>query len=144
MDSANQLVSTLEGWFKQLPALPANAVDGLVTFSPWIALIFGILGIIGGISSFGLLSMFAPVAVIGGAAGGFGMGFIAALIWLVSSVLLLLAYPGLKAKKKAGWMMFFWSQIVSAVATILTVSVGGVVGVVIGLYLLFQIKAKYN
>ncbi len=141
--SANQIESVLEDLFKKLPPLPPNAVNGLVSVTPWIALIFGLLGVIGAISAFGALSFLAPFAVMGGAKN-YGLGLVSTIGWGISSVMMLLAFPGLKAGKTGGWNLLFWSELVSAIASVISISIGGIIGVAIALYLLFQIKNKYK
>ena len=146
-EAKNDIIGTLEDFFKKAPALPANAREGLVKITPWLALIFGILGVLGGLAGVGLLTMFSPLAIFGGASGvaSYGTGVIAAWIWLASSVLLLAAYPGTKARKMSGWNLLFWSEIINVVGSVLAGSiVGAIIGGLIGLYLLFQIKSYYK
>jgi hypothetical protein len=113
---------------------------------PWIALIFGILGVIGAISGLGLLTATSPLALFGGAEGvaAYGGGFVAAIFWLISSALMLAAFSGLKAHKLQGWTYMFWSEIASLIGALLSFSFGGIIGVVIGVYLLYQIKSHYK
>ena len=89
MDS-KMLQTTLEGWFKKMPALPTSAVNVLVMIAPWIALVFGVLGILGGLAGLGLMSAFAPFAVVG-RVGGYGLAMVASVGWLISSVLMLVS-----------------------------------------------------
>lgn len=150
--SMNSLIPMVEGWFKQLPALPANIVDVLVKIAPWLALIFGILGVLGSLAAFGVLTTFVnnPYAKMwGGPAVMYGES--RAVLWYVpvigafiSSVMGILAFPGLKANKVGGWTLLFWSQVVSVVTSAIGISVGGVIGALIGFYILFQIKARYH
>ena len=145
--SKNGLVGTLEDLFKKAPALPAGGREGIVKITPWLALIFGVLGILGGISAVGIFTAFSPLAMYSGAYGmaSYGSGVIAAWIWLTSSVLLLLAYPGTKSRKMSGWNMLFWSEIVNVVGSLVAGSfVSAVLGALIGFYLLFQIKSYYK
>jgi hypothetical protein len=141
------VIDTMEDFFKKAPALPANVREVLVKITPWLALIFGILGILGGLGGVGLLTAFSPLAVFGGARGvaSYGAGIIAAWVWLASSVLLLAAYPGTKAKKITGWNLLFWSEAVNVLGSLLSGSiVGAIIGGLIGFYLLFQIKSYYK
>lgn len=142
--SANQLASMMEEWFKKLPPLPANAVESIFKIAPILALIFGVLGILVSIAGLSALSLFAPVAALGGAAPQFGLGIIATIGFLVSSVMMLLAYPGLKAGKIGGWNLMFWSEVVMVVTAVIGISIGNVLGAAIGFYLLFQLKPKYK
>lgn len=143
---SNDLVAVLEPHFAKAPSLPSNAKDVLVKILPWIALVFGILGVLGSISGLGLLTVASPLALFGGAEGvsSVGSGLIAALFWLVSSVLMLTAFPGLQGHKLQGWTLMFWSEVASVVGAILSLSLGGVLGAVIGVYLLYQIKSHYK
>lgn len=140
MDS---LVKPLGDIFKKLPPLPANAVKVLFQLAPWVALIFGILGILTALAGFGVMTAFAPFAVAG-AVPNYGMGFIAAIGLGISSVLMLLAFPGLKAGKMAGWNMLFLSEVVNVVASLVSISIGGIIGAVIAFYILYQIQPKYK
>jgi len=141
--TANQLDTTLEDFFKKMPPLPPNAVGAIYKIAPWLALLFGILGILGALFAFGILTALSPFAVVAGTRN-WGLGFVAAAGWLVSSVLMLLAYPGLKAGKINGWNILFWSEVVNVVASVIGISVGGIIGAAIGFYLIYQIKPKYK
>lgn len=141
--SINSLVPMMEGWFKPLPKLPANIVDFLVMIAPWLALVFGIIGVLGTISALGFFAAFAPYAMMYGA-GRAGLWQVAVIGGLISSVLTLLAFPGLKAMKINGWTMLFWAEVVSVVSTVVGMNIGGIIGALIGFYILFQVKARYH
>jgi len=142
--SANQLIDMMEEWYSKLPALPRNWKDVIVQIAPWLALIFGIIGVLGSLVAVGLLTFLAPFILIGGGIGAASGGVIGAILALVASVLLLLAFPGTRARKISGWNLLFWSEVASVVSTIVALSVGGVVGALIGFYILFQIKSYYK
>src|SRR5258708_25910770 len=146
-NSTQEIISTMQQWFDKAPALPKNAREAIVKITPWIALVFGILGVLGSIAGLGVLTVCSPFAVFGGVSGvsSYGTGFIAALIWLVASALLLAAFPGTKAGKAVGWNLLFWSQAVHLVGSLVAMSfVSGIIGAAIGFYLLFQIKSYYK
>src|ERR1700686_4279727 len=98
---SNDIIGTMAEWFAKAPQLPKNWQDTLARIAPILSLIFGILGIIVAIGGLGVLTATSPLAFLGGAqtVSSYGTGFISTLIYLVGSVLLLAAYPGLKAKK---------------------------------------------
>jgi len=146
--SGDVVVSTLEEQFKKAPALPSNAVSIMVSVTPWIALVFGILGLFASLAGLGLGAMLGPILAMTGSpmqAGGTVIYFVFAL---VSSVLMLAAVPGLLSRKMSGWKLLFWSEVVSIVASLLSFSVSGllmtVVFAAIAFYLLFQIKSHYK
>jgi hypothetical protein len=136
---AADLIPMLEKWFKQIPDLPANVREVLVKIVPWLALVFGIIGVFVGLGALGL----SPVALLGGLEASFNV-LVIGLISIVSSVLMLMAYPKLLKKQYKGWELLFWSEIISVVSAILTFSIASILGVVIGIYLLFQIKGYYK
>lgn len=147
--TTQNVVGMLEQWFAKAPALPKNVTEVIVKITPILSLVFGILGILFALGGLGVLTVFSPLAFFFGGPGGmsaYGTGFLAALIWLASSVLMLLSYTGLKAKKANGWNMLFWSEVVSLVGSVLSVSglLSGVIGALIAFYLLFQIKPYFK
>lgn len=146
-ESGNGIINTLENFFKRAPTLPASGRETIVKITPFLALIFGVLGILGSLAGLGLLTVFSPLAIFGGASGvsSYGGGFLAAFVWLVASVLLLAAYPGTKARKYKGWNLLFWSECISIIGSILAGSIiNALIGGLIGFYLLFQIKSYYK
>lgn len=137
----------LEEWFARLPLppLPVNAKEGLVKIAPWLALIFGILGVLVSLSATGLLTVFSPFMVLGGGLGMAAGGLAGAVLGIVSSALMLMAYPGLKDRKMTGWKWSVYSQTVSVIASIVALNlVGALIGGLIGFYILFQIKSYYK
>jgi|SRR5579871_2663574 len=144
--SSNDIISMMGDWFAKAPSLPKNIQDTLAKIAPILALIFGIIGILGALGGLGLLTIFSPFAMMEGMHGyGYGTGFIAAALWLVSSIFMLVAYPGLRARKMKGWTMLFWSEAISFVGSLVSLAiVSGIIGAVIAFYLLYQIKSYYK
>ncbi|MBI4099716.1 hypothetical protein HY440_01790 [Candidatus Microgenomates bacterium] len=148
------LIGTLEEWFSKLPALPVSAKDVIVKIAPWLALIFGILGVLAGLGGVAALLGLGALGMAVVPLGGYGAGtaYMAAtatgvvfmLIALASSVLELLSFPGLKARKMAGWNYAFYSVAVGVIGAIVAFSFfNAVVEAVVGFYLLFQVKSYY-
>lgn len=133
--------------YAKVPALPANAKDVLVQFAPWLALIWGVLAILGAIGGLGLFTLFSPFAYLAGA-GYTTFLLVSAVIALVEGVILLLAFMPLKNKKLRGWNLLVWGEVLAIVSSIVTVSVGSVVWAIvvaaIVFYFLFQVEAYYK
>lgn len=136
--------ATLEEWFAKLPPLSKNAQEAIVRITPWLALIFGILGVLGTLAGFGILTVFSPLVVLSSGLSGAAGSLISAGLGLAAAILLLLAYPGTKMRKYKGWRFIFWSEIVNIIAAVLSFSLIGVFINLIGFYLLFQIKPYYK
>lgn len=156
------LEKALAGVFKAAPALPKSAKDWLVKYLPWLT----ILAAAGSAWAAWALWDWAhsPVAewlsvwssYLGSTYDvdlmGAGM-WIAFIVMIVSAVIYLAAFPGLKAAKKAGWNFLFLATIVSLVYGIVVIFtdfggagnlVGAIIGVVISWYFLFQIRDSYS
>lgn len=144
MAKSNDVVGKLEEINAKLPALPKSATDLLVTVTPWIALIFGVLGVLASLAAIGLMAALSPLMVLGSGVGQTGSGIITGVLGLISSALLLAAFPGTKSRKMQGWTLLFWSEVVSVISSVVLVSVSGVLFALIGFYLLFQIKSNYR
>lgn len=140
LKSKNDLITMMEVWFKKAPALPANAKDTLVKITPWIALIFGILGILAGLGAVGV----SPVVVFGGVRNSM-IVLLSGVLTIASSALMLMAYPKVKALKLSGWTFLFWSSVVSLIGSLIIGSiVSAIIWGLIEFYLLFQIKSYYK
>ncbi len=142
--SSTSIIGTVEKWFDKLPALPKDARDIIAKITPWLALIFGILGVLGSIAALGSFTAFSPFAMMGGGAQALGSGLITALLALVSSALLLAAFPGTRKYKLSGWNFLFWSEAVGLLSAVLAISLSGILFSLVAFYLIFQIKSLYK
>lgn len=142
-NSIDSYIDTVGEYFKKLPELPRGGREFIVTVTPWLALIFGVLGVIAGVVGLGLFTFLAPFAMLG-AAKGVGSGFVVVLVGLVSSVLLLMAFPGVKNKRISGWKLLYYSEVIGLVANVVSLSVFGVLSTLIGFYFLYQIRSYYK
>ncbi len=142
--STDKVISTAEEWFAKLPPLPKDARSLIVKITPWIALIFGILGVLGAIGGLGIISGASGLVMMNSGVGGLGGSYVAVIIGLISSVLLLAAFPGTRAHKAKGWRLLFWSEAVNTIGAILAISLFGLLFALIGFYIIFQIKSYYK
>lgn len=144
--------------------LPENFKKGLVTAMPWLALLGGILSLLGAWSVYQIVSWASSwmgVANELGAAYGYYTGYSTAfgpLLWLsllllvVEAVVSFMAFGPLKEHKKRGWDLMFWLALLNvAYAVIYLIAAPNIMqflfsllGSVIGLYLLFQIRSYYS
>lgn len=141
----DELVKTMEQWFDKLPQLPANVREVLVKIAPWLALVFGVLGVLASLAATGLMAALSPFMVLGGGVGAATGGVVGAVLALVGSVLELASFPGLKDRKMSGWKLAFYSEAVGVISSVVALNlVGAVISAAIGFYLLFQIKSYYK
>ena len=144
------LVATAEETYNRVnpPSLPASIKELLVTFAPWLAILGGVLGLLVFIPGALLLLALSPLA---GLAGG-GLGYVGTILNLILSVvgavLSVMSFSGLRKRSYSGWTMSFWATAVYLVAGLFPLSIGSVLGMLIGgaigLYVLFQIKPYYD
>ena len=147
----DSLIDALSPTFAKFPHLPKGAIDVLVSIAPWLALIFGALGIVGVLSGIAGLIGVSSIAmmyasVVGTILSGISIWVIFPLLFsLVASVLELLAYPGLRDRKAAGWRYMFVSQTVAILGFLVSMNIVPVVlSFLIGYYILFELKSSYK
>ena len=120
--------------------LPPEVKEFLVKFGPWIALVFLVLSLPALLVMLGIGTAFMP---FGGAVYTVGFSF-ATLVLLAQLVLLGVALPGLFKRKMSAWRLIFYSQLVGILFQLLMGSfLGAIIGGLIGLYILFQIRPLY-
>jgi len=133
--------------FAKAPHLPANARATLVNIAPWLALVFGILGIVGILSAGAISSVLLSFAWIDGGTTQIALA-IAMIAGLLASVLELLAWKPLSERKKQGWNYLFYGTVLTAASSILDMlfgfgTVGNLLGILIGFWLLFEVRSAY-
>jgi hypothetical protein len=129
---------------KKAPALPANIKELLVNFAPWIIIISIILAVPAILAVLGFGTLFAPLGYVFRAR--LGLLYILSIIFLLVTLLIrVMALPGLFNRTRKAWNLLYYSVLLNAVYSLLTVSiVGFLLGTLISLYLLFQVKEYYK
>lgn len=167
VDKLNVLEKKLAEVFKGAPKIPKNGQKSLVDAMPWIALVFGVLQVIGTIGLWNLghrandyassINRWAAELGVADRAPELNLFYWLAVGFAgVSALMLLLAYPGLKERKKAGWNWMFYGALLNAVYGVAALFFdkyygggfsrlfGAVVGTAISLWILFQIRDHYT
>ncbi len=121
--------------------IPDGGREWIVQWGPWIAVVLLVLSLPPLLFLLGIGTLLMPFGGVGYATG---FGYLS-LVLIVQLGLMIAALPGLFKRKMSGWRLLFYAQIVNFVFSILSGSiVGGVLGTLIGLYILFQIRLKYT
>lgn len=139
----DRLIATLDDYLvKRAPfQIPEGGKELIVRFGPWISLILLVLTLPLVLAALGIGAIFAPFAGVQYATG-FGL---AAILACVQIVLLVIALPGLFARKMSGWTLILYSELLSLLSSVLSGAiVSGLIGALIGLYILFQVRTKYS
>ncbi|MFA6016957.1 MAG: hypothetical protein WC744_02630 [Patescibacteria group bacterium] len=146
----NKLEGILEEYLvKKAPSLPKEWKEIIVKFSPYLAIIGVLMGIPGVLALLGAGAILAPLGFVGGMMSGrpfLGVGFIVNVVFLGLMVVLeALAIPGLFSRSKKAWTLLYWSALVGVVQNIVSFNVGGlIIGGLISMYFLFQVKEYYK
>lgn len=129
---------------KKAPVLPANIKEAIVKFAPWITLVVLILTLPLVLAVLGLGALVTPFAFLGGVTAG--TNFILTLLFSgVSLVLEALAIPGLFKRSKKAWNLIFYAALLGGIQNVVTFNLGGLlIGTLLSLYLLFQVKEYYK
>lgn len=162
-DQLNRLENKLAEYYKDAPALPKKFKDDLVQWLPWLSLLAGLLTLWHAWTIWGwghaLTSWINYSTRFNGTEPvithpGFGVFAWLAFIFLVASgILFLLAFPGLRDRKKAGWdYVFYGALLYLPYAVTLLLSPFGdtgtlllvVIGVIVALYVLYQARSHYS
>lgn len=145
----------LEGFFdtylhiKAPWQLPAKAKEWIVKYGPWISLVLLILGAIVLIPlltlALGLTVITLPFATVAGGAGTTLWGWVHIILGLVVLVMQGIAIPGLMKRQLSGWRMLYYAELLSVISSILYRDIiGAIFGLIIGMYILFQIRSYYK
>lgn len=162
MPQLEKLETTLDDVLnKKAPVkIPENGRKSLAGALWWLALIFGVLSLWGAWALWRVghwvdtwVDYANSMTSVYGVSNELGvMYYLALVVLVVSAVMALLAAPGLKAMKKSGWNLLFYSMLVNAVygVVVLFANYGGFgdmlvafLGSLVGAYLLFQVRSQF-
>jgi hypothetical protein len=152
--------------FKGLPNLSDSTREALAKFWPWLALIGGVAQLIAAWALWGVIHL---TVVISDYSAGYyqsvtgrhigissfdkTMLYLGILVLVVDAVILLMAYPKLKVRARAGWDLLFLGALVNVVYSVLSLLLhdrgfvnflSGLAGSFVGFYLLFQVRGKFG
>lgn len=141
-----QLENLLEEYLvKKAPfTLPDRWREAIVKFAPWMNLILMIVALPALLALFGLGAIFTPFSYLGGIQTGlnYTLGLTVAAIAVVLNGL---AIPGLFKRTRQGWMFLFYATLVGVVENAIHFNIGGlIIGSLLSLYILFQVREYYK
>jgi len=121
--------------------IPEGGKEALVKYGPWVMVILLVLSIPAILFILGVGTVLIPFGGL-----GYASGFSTAAVFLLIEVgLEIAALPGLFARKMSGWKLLFYGRLMAIVYSLLLLSLfGAIVGGLISLYILFQVREKYS
>jgi hypothetical protein len=147
--SLEQLETMLGDFFGQkAPAMPENFKETIVSFAPYLAIIGIVISLPAIFAILGIGAMMGPFSAFMGAGYMMSYGFtyyIGIIALIIGAVFELLAIPGLFKRAMSAWKFMFYASLISFVASILQGNLSSaIIGGLIGMYILFQVKALYK
>lgn len=145
-----QLEANLDEYLgKKAPAIPKEWKEFIVKIAPYLAIIGVVIGIPGVLAIFGLSAFVVPLGTIGGVVSGqpfLGVGYIISVLFLAGVVILeALSISPLFKRSKTGWNYMFYATLLGAIQNLINFNIGGlVIGTLLSLYVLFQVKEFYK
>ncbi|PIY72218.1 chromate transporter [Candidatus Roizmanbacteria bacterium CG_4_10_14_0_8_um_filter_33_9] len=129
---------------KKAPALPEGVKEAIVRFGPWITLIMMILAAPVLLAALGIGTFLSPFAFMGGINAGFG--YMAGLLFSVVVIVLeLIALPGLFKREMKSWRLMYYVTLLNAVHNAISLNISGlVIGTLLSMYILFQVREYYK
>jgi hypothetical protein len=169
-DEARKKLTGLEGWLDSIfgakfpVQLPKAAREWIVKVSPWLALVGGVVSLWAAWAFWQAghyVNQLANWANSLSAAYGVPttstrlgvMWYLALVVLVVQAVFMLLAFSGLRDRKKRGWNLLFYSSLVALALGVVELFVSGygfgsligsLIGTAIGMFILFQIRSYYK
>lgn len=134
---------------KNVPHLPKAFLELLVSVGPYLSLIGGILSIINGIKS--LTGMGYEYRIMETFGLPSSMRYVSGIEQLLVGAIGIWAFNYLKARQFTGWLLMFWSMVVTVIFSIIQAILYSVMGlfgtaliIIIGGYMLFELKPFYK
>ncbi len=134
--------------------IPDSVREFLVKFGPYAMIVFMILWLLAYLNLYGTYANLSQYSMMYGYGGMMGTGVgnfwtptivISIIASLVAFVIQIKALPGLLARKKEGWEYMTYASLVWLIPNVLNVQIIGlVIGFVISMYILFQLKYMYK
>jgi hypothetical protein len=144
----NDTFGQLDGYAEQLrvklPLAPPGLLDGYMRFAPWIAIIFGVLGVLVSLVALVGSTILGPLLVMFGSPGtGFGL-IVGSLFALASAVLEFIGGWLMLQRKATGWWLLAIGLAVSLLTNLVHASVVGLIVLLLIAYVHLQVKPNYR
>ena len=142
-------INNLGKIFENLPHLPKKVVEIIVKITPF----FVLLGAIG-LAVSGLQNIFGFNRINHWFSYWVNVPhvyfYILGIIELLTAIIFFMAYAPLRDRKINGWMLLFWTTALEVVGDVVDILfaygglIGSLIGLAIGLYLLFEMRPFYE
>jgi hypothetical protein len=143
-DSFSQLDSYAEQLRVKLPAAPPGLLNFYMSWVPWLAIIFGVLGVLISLVALVGSTILGPLMVMFGSPGT-GLGLIVgSLFSLASAALELIGGWMMLQRRSTGWWLLALGLAVSLLTNLVRLSVIGLIVLLLIAYVHLQVKPNYR
>ena len=123
--------------------IPLNFREGFVRYWPIVSLVLLILALPAILFFLGLGTALLPASFLGGISGGF-IYTVSMSIALLTFVLRVAALPGLFNRRRQGWVLSYYAELINIASNLLTLSLVGILFDLLWLLLLLQVRSYYR
>jgi hypothetical protein len=130
---------------KQLPAAPDSLLNGYVQWAPWIAMFFGVIGLLGSLALMGILTVLGPLLLLGGASGiqSGASAFLTLAVGVVLSVVEIAGGYLMRKRSLTGWWILAFGIALGVVTNLFQVAILGLIISLAVAYVHLHVKLRY-
>src|SRR5262249_43340629 len=134
-----------EQFRKQLPAAPEGLLSGYVRWAPWVAIVFGAIGVLVLLVLGGILTVLSPLLLLGGSSGisSGASAFFAIVVGLVIAALDLIGGYLMLQRRLTGWWILAVGIALQLLSNLFSVAVLGLVFSLAVAYVHLEVKPRY-
>jgi hypothetical protein len=146
-DSFSQLDMYADQLRVKLPLAPPGLLNGYMRFAPWIAIVFGVLGVLLILVGLGLATFLTPLLIVFGGAQGVGFSgtlFLSLLVSLLSAVLEVVGGYLMLQRRQTGWWILGLGIVVSLLTNLVRGSILVLIVMALIAYIHLQVKPNYH
>ena len=137
-----KVVDFLDLFYSKLPRFGPEIKDFIVKVLPFIAIFAGFIITFSSVVDL-LGTPILNALTSGGGATIFQKLMIVNVLGVVEGVFMIVAFRSLRKRKKSGWRLILWSQILFVISALLSLSPSFLLGFIF-LYPLFQVRDNYR
>lgn len=145
-EAPKDLIGMLDFYFvKKAPfQLPDGVKEAIVKYGPWVLVVVLVITLPLLLLALGFSAIAVPLAAGTGQIGT-ALSFLTIPLLLVTFGLEVAALPGLFGRKMMGWKLALYARLIAIAWNVLSLAiVSAIIGGVISLYVLMQIRPLYN
>ena len=143
-DSFSQLDAYAEQVRVKLPLAPPGLLNGYMNVVPWIAIVFGVLGVLISLVALAGSSVLGPLMVMFGAAGSGLTLILGSLVSLAISGLDVAGGWMMVQRRATGWWLLALGYTIALLSSLFHLSILGLIFWVLLAYLHLQVKPEYK